>query len=106
MILGKLINNILNLCPEQGKDSDGKYHTNLKKYCENKANHDGWKEVIYTDKPEGNYAPSWEIQNNQIIQIWTEYTPEPEPINIDIEKMRSDIDYIAMMTDIDLESGF
>lgn len=109
-MIAKLINGCPVPCPKQGADGSGNYHTNLPRFYENHleiAADDGFYPVVYTEKPEGNYLPSWEIQTiesvQKIVQIWTEYTPTPEPIPVDVEKLRADVDYIAMMEDIDLE---
>lgn len=93
-------------CPQIGVDAFGRVHTNLRRFYElfpGVAARDGFYPVRFTDKPEGNYVDSFELRDNEIVQVWTEYTPEPEPPEVDLEKLRSDVDYIAMMTDVDLE---
>ena len=109
-MIATLVSGNLVPCPKRGTDGNGKFHTNLPLYYEHHldvAMSDGYYPVKFTDKPEGNYRESWNIQLDdnvmKIVQIWTEYTPEPEPMPVDIEKLRSDVDYIAMMTDVDLE---
>lgn len=109
-MIAKLINGVPVPCPKQGADGSGNYHTNLPKFYENHleiAADDGYYPVVYTEKPEGYYIDSWSLQLYEgvqsIVQIWTEYTPTPEPIPVNVEKLRADVDYIAMMEEIDLE---
>ena len=94
-------------CPQIGVDAFGRVHTNLRRFYElfpGVAARDGFYPVRFTDKPEGNYFDSFELRDNEIVQVWTEYTPEPEPMpEPDPFQMRADIDYIAMMGDYDLE---
>lgn len=81
-MIAKLENGKLVLCPKQGRDGRGGLHTNLPRYYEHHvavAADDGYYPVVYTDKPEGDYTQSWELQNGDIVQVWTPYTPEPEP---------------------------
>lgn len=102
-MIAKLVNGNIIPCPLKGKDGVGRYHSNLEKYYESKpvlAMSEGYYPVEYTEKPEGNFISAWQLINNVIKQVWEPYTPAPE---ISIEKMRSDVDYIAMMTDVDLE---
>ena len=101
-MIARLVNGILYPCPKQGV-ADNIYHTNLPKYYQNNPSMavlDGYYPVRYTEKPEGNYAPSWQLINNEIVQVWTEYTPVPD---VDVEKLRADVDYLYMMEDKDLE---
>lgn len=80
-MIAKLVNGTLYPCPRRGS-ANGSYHTNLPKFYENHpsvAVSDGYYPVRYTEKPEGNYTPSWQLINNEIVQMWTPYTPEPEP---------------------------
>ena len=30
----------------------------------------GYKPVIYTEKPSGNYSPAWQEEEKEILQIW------------------------------------
>lgn len=109
-MIAKLVNGYPVPCPKTGADGSGKYHTNLPKFYENHlgiAADDGFYPVQYTEKPDGDYLASWELQTTQngtmIVQIWTSYTPEPEPMPTpDPYQMRADIDYLAMMTGNDL----
>ncbi len=85
-MIGKLTNGQLVPCPRQGQDGRGRLHTNLPVYYAHhvaEAAEDGYYPVRYTDKPEGDYLQSWELRTTQsgaeIVQIWTPYTPEPEP---------------------------
>lgn len=107
-MIAKLINGCPVPCPKQGADGSGNYHTNLPRFYENYleiAATDGYYPVVYTEKPEGNYIDSWNLQlyegAQSIVQIWTEYTPTPEPPVPDIYKMQADIDYLLMMGDYD-----
>ena len=107
-MIAKLTNGRLVPCPRQGRDGRGGLHTNLPLYYERHADaaeRDGFYPVVYTDKPEGDYRSSWALQEvegvMQIVQTWTEYTPEPEPPVPDIYKMQADIDYLLMMGDYD-----
>lgn len=104
-MIARLINGNISPCPFHGKDSNGRYHSNLTAYYErhlDEAKLDEYYPVRNTEKPEGNYTASWSLVNDEILQVWTPYTPVPEP-DIDLEKLRSDVDYIAMMSDIDLD---
>lgn len=98
------------MCPLHGADGLGRMHTNLPLFYgkhQEQAAEDGYFPVVYTERPEGYYTPSWELQEikgvKKIVQVWTEYTPEPEPPMIEPEKLRADVDYIAMMLDLELE---
>ena len=102
MTFGKLAAGMLHLCPLRGADGQGRLHTNLPKYYETAADRDGWMEIIYTERPEGDYEPYYIVENEKIVQHWRETEPQPEPV--DLGKLRSDVDYIAMMTDVDLEA--
>jgi len=109
-MFAQLENGVLYPCPQHGCDGGGRPHTNLRRFYERNpdiAVQDGYYPVTHTDKPDGDYLPSWELQEvegvTMIVQVWTPYTPQPEPIPVDIEKLRADVDYIAMMEDIDLE---
>ena len=78
----KLVDGKLVPCPKTGKDGRGIPHTNLPLYYERNldtAEEDGFYPVQYSDKPDGDYLPSWELQSGRIVQIWTPFTPEPEP---------------------------
>lgn len=69
-------------CPKQGRDGYGSLHSNLSGFYERHpdiAAEDGYYPVRYTEKPAGDYLPSWKFVSGEIVQIWTEYTPEPEP---------------------------
>lgn len=69
-------------CPRQGRDGYGKLHTNLSGYYERHldlAAEDGYYPVRFTDKPDGDYVSSWIFSSGEILQVWTPYTPEPEP---------------------------
>lgn len=105
-MIGRLENGALYACPKSGLDGAGVMHTNLPAYYErhiDTAAADGYYPVRYTDKPEGNYLPSWDLIAGEIVQVWTEYTPQPEPEPAPNPfQMRADIDYLAMMTDNDL----
>ena len=81
-MIAKLVNGYPVQCPKRGEDGAGVYHTNLPRYYEthpDAAAAAGYYPMMYTDKPDGDYAPLWELQNGQIVQVWTEYTPQPEP---------------------------
>lgn len=85
-MVAKLENGVLYPCPQHGCDGGGRYHTNLPRFYEHNpdiAVQDGYYPVTHTDKPDGDYLPSWELQEvegiMQIVQVWSPYTPEPEP---------------------------
>ena len=101
MKFAKIIDNIMHFCPRTGIDAQGRMHTNLPRYYERATDRDGYLEVVETDKPSGNYAPVYTEQNGKIVQSWepvAESLSEPNPY-----QMRADIDYIAMMTNIDMK---
>ena len=100
MKFAKMENGVVRFCPKTGTDGQGRQHTNLPKYYETAEDRDGWMEVVETDKPDGAYTPKYTVQDGRIVQEWEpEQIPEPEP---DPYQMRADIDYLAMMGDIDL----
>ena len=83
-MIGKLENGVLHPCPKSGLDGSGVMHTNLAAFYEKHADtaaEDGFYPVRYTDKPEGDYVSSWELQNGEIVQVWTKHTPQPEPVD-------------------------
>lgn len=105
-MIGRLENGNMIPCPKSGTDGNGILHTNLPAYYEKHldiAAADGYYPVRYTEKPEGNYIYSWELQSGVIVQVWSPYEPQPEPPYVDTIKLRADVDYIAMMTDVDLD---
>lgn len=105
-MIARLIDGNIRPCPLHGKDGNGRYHSNLPSYYDKHldiAAKDGYYPVRYVEKPEGDYTYEWQLINDEIVQVWVPYTPEPEPMEVDLPKLRSDVDYIAMMTDVDLE---
>ena len=112
-MLARLINGCTVPCPKQGTDGSGSFHTNLPLYYARHldvAAEDGYYSVRQTDKPDGDYRSSWALQEvegvMQIVQTWTEYTPEPGPVDPIMERMDEQdakIDYLAMMYGIDFE---
>lgn len=89
-MIGKLENGALYSCPKSGLDGSGVMHTNLPAYYEkhiDTAAADGYYPVRYTDKPEGDYLPSWELQYGEIVQVWTPYEPQPEPADPIAERL-------------------
>ena len=102
MTFVKLENGILKRCPKSGKV--GKLmHTNLPLCFESNpetAFAEGWKELVTTDKPDGAYTPSYTVDGDKIIQVWTPYEePDPEPTLEEIN--RADIDYLFMLNGIE-----
>lgn len=93
-MIAKLINGYPVPCPKHGEDGSGNHHTNLPRYYENHpdaASDAGYYPVRYTDKPDGDYLPSWELQEVEgvtiIVQLWTPYTPQPEPVDPITERL-------------------
>ena len=85
-MIAKLANGVIYPCPKKGRDGTGRMHTNLPLFYEKHPTSsvsDGYYPVRYTDKPDGDYISSWELQNGEIVQVWTEYTPQPEPQTIE-----------------------
>ena len=83
-MIARLENGNIIPCPMNGQDGSGRQHSSLSLYYEKHpdiAAQDGYYPVRYTDKPEGDYQSSWELQNGEIVQVWTPYTPEPEPVD-------------------------
>ena len=81
-MIGKLENGNMIPCPKSGTDGNGILHTNLPAYYEkhlDRAGADSYYPVRYTEKPDGDYLPSWELIGGEIVQVWTPYTPQPEP---------------------------
>ena len=75
-MIGKLVNGNLTLCPKQGMDNLRKYHTDLRLYYTHNpdiAIQDEYYPVLYTEMPGENYECSWQLINEQIIQIWAPY---------------------------------
>lgn len=84
-MIAKLVDGNLIQCPKQGQDGRGILHTNLPVFYDHHlalAAEDDYFPVQFTDKPEGNYMPSYKMQEvegiMQIVQNWTPYTPEPD----------------------------
>lgn len=98
----KLENGILKRCPRYGM-SGGLMHTDLPRYYVNHpdiAFADGWMELMTTDKPEGACTPSYTVEGDKIIQVWTPYEePDPEPTLEEIN--RADIDYLFMLNGVE-----
>lgn len=106
MTFGKLIEGTLHLCPTFGADGQGRIHTNLPLYYEHASDRDGWMEVVFTDPPDGNYDASYSVVNGKIVQSWTEVEEdETEDVQTQIDRMQSQIDYLAMMSDIEFGGG-
>ena len=98
MMFAKIENGNVCFCPTCGYDGLGRYHTNLLLYYEGAADRDGWLEVVETDRPQGDFEPTYTEQDGKIVQSWTLIEmPEPEP---NPYKMQSQIDYLSMMTGI------
>ena len=94
MMIAKLVNGYPVPCPKKGADGSGSFHTNLPLYYARHldvAAEDGYYPVQYTDKPDGDYLPSWELQEvegvTMIVQLWTPYTPQPEPVDPITERL-------------------
>lgn len=105
-MIAKLVDGFPVPCPKTGKDGRGIPHTNLPLYYERnleRAAMDGYYPVHYTEKPIGDFVETWELIDGEIVQVWVPYSPQPEPIPVNVEKLRADVDYIAMMEDIDLD---
>ena len=83
MRLAKLENDRPRYCPQTGMDTQGRYHTNLPRYYEKRdpQDRDGWLEVVYTDKPAGDYTDVYEIADGRIVQRWQAFDPQPEPVD-------------------------
>ncbi len=84
-MIARIISGNIFPCPRQGY-ANGTYHTNLPRYYGNHpeaAAEDGYYPVRYTDAPDGDYLPSWSLQEDggalRIVQGWAPYTPQPEP---------------------------
>ncbi|MCQ2308199.1 MAG: hypothetical protein MJ000_11670 [Bacteroidales bacterium] len=104
MTLVKLENGRLVFCPKSGI-SGGYHHTNLPKYYADhpeEAKKDGWMELRETQRPDGNYYATYAIKNGEVVQEWRKIL-DPEHTIDPIEKLRADVDYIAMETGVDLE---
>lgn len=89
-MIARLTDGRLFPCPQHGQDGSGRLHTNLPLYYEkhpDAASQDGYYPVQYTDKPDGDYTSGWELQNGVIVQVWTAYTPEPEPVDPVAERL-------------------
>lgn len=99
MKFAKIENGAVRFCPPAGEDASGWFHTNLPLYYENAADRDGWLELVETERPQGDYAPTYTEQGGRIVQGWTPIEP-PEPAP-DPFQMQADIDYLFMMTGID-----
>lgn len=109
-MIAKLVSGNLVQCRKYGRDGSWRVHTDLPSYYAahlDEAAVDGYYPVVFVPKPEGNCMASWTLQSYdgrlQIVQVWTPCDPQPEPV--DVERLRADVDYIAMMEDIDLGGG-
>lgn len=106
MTFAKLKNGILKRCPRYGV-SGGLMHTDLPRYYANhpdRAYADGWKELVLANKPDGAYWPSYTVDGNQVVESWTPIEQEPQEPTIEeqVAQNTANIDYIAMMADIEL----
>lgn len=102
-MIAKLVNGNLQPCPRHGVDALGRVHTNLCHYYEMNpgfAAKDGYYPVRHTDKPDGDYLPAWEMQGCEIVQIWTPYTPEPEPADPVAERLEMIEECLLEMSEI------
>lgn len=81
-MIAKLENGSLIPCPKQGRDGRGGLHTNLPQYYAahpQRGAADGYYPVRQTPRPAGDQTMSWSMQDGEIVQVWTPYTPQPEP---------------------------
>lgn len=78
MKFGKLADGRLHLCPQSGADGQGRLHSNLPKYYETAADRDGWMEVVEMDRPQGDCAPAYAVENGRIVQRWEAVDPQPD----------------------------
>lgn len=105
MTFAKLENGILKRCPRYGM-SGGRMHTDLPRYYEkhpDRAYADGWLQLVLADKPDGVYWPSYTVDGDKVVESWTPIDQEPVPtIEEQVAQNTANIDYIAMMADIDL----
>ena len=70
----------------------------------------GYKKIVNTPYPDDGkyYVGSWEVQDGEIVQIWTETTPpsEPEPPEdpmIDLEDMTVDHEYRITLLELGVQ---
>ena len=106
-MIAKLANGHPVPCPQKGADGSGKMHTNLPLYYARHldvAAEDGFYPVQYTDKPDGDYLASYEMQEvegvTMIVQVWTPYTPQPEPVDPITERLEMIEECILEMSEI------
>lgn len=70
----------------------------------------GWMKIVDTPYPTDgkSYAMSWEIQDNQIVKVWTEVPtppqpePEPDPI-VDLQEASVDHEYRITLLELGVE---
>ena len=70
----------------------------------------GYMKIINTPYPDDGkyYIGSWEIQEGQIVKVWTEITPPPEPEPevdpvVDLEEMAVDHEYRITLLELGVE---
>lgn len=104
MKFAKLNDDVLTRCPKLGY-SENVLHYNLPVFYNDhpeKAFSDGWKELVETPRPEGNYIATYRKEGNTIVQEWLEL-PEPEPVPDpmkQIEQNTANIEFMAVYLDI------
>lgn len=70
----------------------------------------GYMRIVNTPYPDDGkyYVSSWEVQDGQIVQVWTETTPPPEPEPpedpvLDLEDMTVDHEYRITLLELGVQ---
>lgn len=101
---GKLSNQFIEYAP-RNIDIDGTWYIPA---TGEQLESQGWMHVVDTPYPiDGkNYKMSWEVQNNEIVKVWTETTPppapEPDPI-VDLQEASVDHEYRITLLELGVE---
>lgn len=104
MTFAKLENGILKRCPKAGM-SGKSYKTNLPLYYSDNpsvALKDGWKELVETERPDGNCVPEYTQTDTRIVRNWIRL-PEIEPEPTLEDKIAEMAETLSDLTDAILE---
>jgi hypothetical protein len=77
-------------CPTSGK-SINMFHTNLPRFYEthtDRAAEDGYYPLITSEKPEGNYLPTYTLSDIGVVQGWEQITT---PVSVQIDELKQQL---------------
>lgn len=80
----------ISFCPKTGK-SINMFHTNLPRFYEthpDRAAEDEYYPLIPSEKPDGNYLPTYTLSDNGIVQGWEQITT---PVSVQIDELKQQL---------------